>query len=58
MSLLKVVKNIQKRYYNKNNKTLYLRIEENKTFIDSLSDPEFEFEDTESNTVVLSRYWL
>ena len=48
--VLKVVKKIQKRYYNKNTKTWYFPIEEYQGFKDAL--PEFEFEVTESKTVV------
>ena len=47
---MKVVRKIQKRYYNKNTKTWYFPIEEYQAFKDSL--PEFEFEATESKTVV------
>ena len=48
--VLKVVKKIQKRYYNKNTKTWYFPIEEYQGFKDAL--PEFEFEVTESKTVL------
>ena len=47
---LKVVRKIQKRYYNKNTKTWYFPIEEYQALKDSL--PEFEFEVTESQTVM------
>ena len=48
--VLKVVRKIQKGYYNKNTKTWYFPIEEYQTFKDSL--PEYEFEVRESKTVV------
>ena len=48
--VLKVVRKIQERYNNKNIKTWYFPINEYQAFKDSL--PEYEFEVTESKTVV------
>jgi len=48
--VLKVIRKIQKRYYNKNTKTWYLPLEEYQSIRDAL--PEFEFEVAESKTVV------
>jgi len=51
--VLKVIKKINKRYYCRNTKTWYLPLEDYQTFKSSLSDdPEFEFEESESKTVV------
>ena len=50
--VLKIVKIIQKRYYNKNTKKWYFPIEKYQSFKDSLSDPDYEYEITESKTVV------